>query len=237
MTEFKKGDPVVTAPGVTRSLVGTPFPERSTGVIDNVDRVDLGVVLDDVGFVALGFDQVERVPAPLDLSKVKAGDTVTLERDGGRLPGQEVMVVSESGTGYTTVILRGGLQVYITGPDAWTLTAHQPAPEPEWEPGTVATATTSDPHRGVNGAVLGLFVGDPENDTPVRFETYSGDTYPLAALSDVRPLVVIDPATVNAQMVYETVLPKVTHDLGGGSDYRVLTTVRHVLRHLGLAQS
>lgn len=74
----------------------------------------------------------------LDPSKVKAGDTVTVERDGGRLPDQEVMVVGESGMGYTTVILRGGVQVYITGPDAWTLTDHQPAPEPKPQPPTRA---------------------------------------------------------------------------------------------------
>lgn len=141
-------------------------------------------------------------PAPLDPSKVKAGDTVTVE---------VTPVPSSGGRPYTIHgEVSGGIggqlwvgPVFLQGNGKWrpgiTLTDHQPAPEPEpaWEPGMVATATTSDPHRGVNGAVLGLFVGDPENDTPVRFETYSGDTYPLAALSNVRPLVVIDPAAVD----------------------------------------
>src|SRR5690606_11005522 len=102
-----------------------------------------------------------RFPAPLDPSKVKPGDTVT------------VRVEPNPGTGWGTLD-HGPEAIEVTG-TVWldsgdnphgpvakvgvhaldlpnvTLTAHQPAPEPEpeWKPGTTGTAEVV--REGANG--------------------------------------------------------------------------------------
>ena len=79
-------------------------------------------------------------PAPLDPSKVKAGDTVTLERDGGQVRG-EMRAVTFAQNHQRAWIIQGGLQVQIEGPNAWTLTGHQPShlmTEPQPRPDVAA---------------------------------------------------------------------------------------------------
>lgn len=83
----------------------------------------------------------DTTPAPLDPSKVKAGDTVTLTVD----PPDTHPAFTVAGETHSL----GGSAVYVGGwrvddlPDYVTLTAHQPAPEPEVkpEPGMSGTAT------------------------------------------------------------------------------------------------
>lgn len=109
-----------------------------------------------------GRHAADATPAPLDPSKVHAGDTVTLEdrRNGThdssitpdpdwRLTGRvrEVHVThSRDGAPYAWNV-RIGHTPYQMGMADWTytLTAHQPAPEPalEWGPGTAGTASVS----------------------------------------------------------------------------------------------
>ena len=78
--------------------------------------------------------------APLDPSLVKAGDGVTVESDGGKYTGSVAARTTDS-MGRLAWVVMGGLMFQMEGPNAWTLTAHQPAPKPEWKPGTVGTAT------------------------------------------------------------------------------------------------
>jgi hypothetical protein len=94
-------------------------------------------------------------PAPLDPSKVKAADTVTLLVD----PPDRHPAFTVSGETHSL----GGPTVYLGGwrvddlPDYVTLTDHQPAPKPEWKPGTSGTATV----RGVDGVRV-VLVDDGE---------------------------------------------------------------------------
>lgn len=150
----------------------------------------------------------DATPAPLDPSKVKAGDTVTLERDGGRLPDQEVVTPSVTMSGRTTLILKGGIEVIVTGPDAWTLTAHQPAPEPEpeWKPGALVAGTVNE--RTVRG-----FVGQMATNEHgfTYWNQFAGHvSFTSIVPADVRPLVVIDPAKVYV----EDVASAIAHELG-----------------------
>jgi hypothetical protein len=88
-------------------------------------------------------------PAPLDPSKVKAGDTVTIhvvcahpfdvtgevyDATGSPFPGTAGLSVGTVSLESTSVIL----------------TAHQPAPKPEWKPGTSGTATVRG-HEDIRG--------------------------------------------------------------------------------------
>jgi hypothetical protein len=79
-------------------------------------------------------------PAPLDPSKVKAGDTVTVHV---KFENPEFRDFTITGEVYNAM---EGAGLYVGG---WplldhtqvTLTDHQPAPKPEWKPGTTGTAT------------------------------------------------------------------------------------------------
>lgn len=96
---------------------------------------------------------VDATPAPLDPSKVKAGDTVTLENGETSVRGPvahiEKALPMDVVLGFS--IRNVGWRYIAPGVVAqqehgvWTLTDHQPAPEPEpeWEPGTTGYATVS----------------------------------------------------------------------------------------------
>jgi ribosomal protein S27AE len=135
---------------------------------------------------------------PLDPSKVQAGDTVTLENGETSVRGPVACIETAK---HTDVAI--GFSIPNVGwrylvPDVlaqqdsgvWTLTDHQPAPEPEpaWKPGTVAVVVQGgDPGAGVDDhefrAALqtdGMWVG------------LAGEAATAAPVS-VRPLVVLDP--------------------------------------------
>lgn len=126
---------------------------------------------------------------PLDPSKVKAGDTVTLfVAPAGHAP-----TFTVAGETYLNgdIVMVGGWPVMDP---RTTLTDHQlaPEPEPEWEPEMVAVATV----RGVEGVRI------VRTDNP-HFPWASGATvkanwlHATSSVTDVRPLVVIDPAAVD----------------------------------------
>lgn len=148
-------------------------------------------------------NQHSATPAPLDPSKVKAGDTVTLE-SGTALVRDVVIEAKSRGVGqfvfYTAEnpdpLIPG--TYYLVNSGAWTLTDHQPAPEPEpeWKPGTLALITI----RGQDGEA-------PEHERAVRrplmgaprlawHAVDTGGFWYDENVTDVRPLVVIDPAGV-----------------------------------------
>lgn len=83
----------------------------------------------------------------IDPSKVKPGDTVTLERDTA-LARDVVERIDSYPQGGFSIVLRETNPAYLTV-TGWTITDHQPAPAPEWEPGTPGTATVG----GANGEV------------------------------------------------------------------------------------
>lgn len=139
----------------------------------------------------------------MDIRDVKAGDTVTLERDGGRLPDQDVRAISTGANGRRALVLAGGIAIVVEGPDAWTITDHQPAPEPEpepepeWDSDADYVATV----RGIPGLRVTWSPVDDSDRAPWRTRKGVGDGkwswHEDRYVTDVRPLVVIDPAAVD----------------------------------------
>ena len=143
----------------------------------------------------------------IDPSKVKAGDTVTLEdrrqRSSGidpdpdwRLTGKvrEIVAthISKDGVPYVWNVRIGHSPYQMgTGDQDWTytLTDHQPAPEPEpeWKPGTVAWVKAGS--WSGNATLHG--------DVWISFDGEYGTWGEEEVVTDVRPLVVIDPAAVD----------------------------------------
>jgi hypothetical protein len=225
MTEFKKGDRVVhtnfesgegtVTTGPTRGPVGlvvdVQWDEPARHLLSNPNRHQVSLL--------------RHVPAPLDPSKVKAGDTVTVEvipLHGPRYSlGGEVYRVDTSGPLWVG-------PVCITRPDEdivrVRLTDHQPAPEPEpeWTDGTVAEVTYNN--------------ADETEQFKTRALRGDGSWVPFADVSDlimddevtdVRPLVVIDPADVDADMLVDT-----AHN----NAMTKREIVEHVLGSLGLSR-
>jgi hypothetical protein len=86
----------------------------------------------------------DTTPAPLDPTLVQAGDTVTVRVEDSELGTYEI---KGTVTGHLGGILQVGSAVIAhngTWRDIVTLIAHQPAPKPEWRPGTTGTATVLD---------------------------------------------------------------------------------------------
>lgn len=109
------------------------------------DRVSRGEVPGMRGVYApytVTYETADTTPAPLDSSKVKAGDVVTVRVE----PNPELPPFDITGPAYLT----SGNWMYVGGwplsENRVTLTAHQPAPEPlpEWKPGTTGTATLNN---------------------------------------------------------------------------------------------
>ncbi|MDR7385247.1 hypothetical protein [Promicromonospora iranensis] len=131
----------------------------------------------------------DATPAPLDPSKVKAGDTVTVEVI--RLHGPRYSLSGEVYRVDTSGPLWVG-PVCITAPDEdivrVRLTDHQPAPEPEpeWALDTLADITNG------STSVRAIRVETPDGNVwqTIPHSSWWSD----ANVTDVRPLVVIDPA-------------------------------------------
>jgi hypothetical protein len=145
-------------------------------------------------------DQLARVKAaPLDPSKVaitlKGGDYIEAESDGAKIGGK-VSHVTERG--FVVIEHLGEFAIHhITaspqdGYRFFILTAHQPAPKPEWKPGTVAVVIQGgDPGAGVDDHEFRAAL-----QTDGTWVGLAGEAATAAPIS-VRPLVVIDPADVD----------------------------------------
>jgi len=143
-------------------------------------------------------------PTPLDPSKVKAGDTVTLERESEGLSKVEGTVQSlhRSAARLAHGLMIRNIDQYVFWTDEWTLTAHQPAPEPEpeWPMGTVAEATVAD-HPGHRVMRIGQ---DPDAPTGLVWADALGHRLGESIVTDVHPLVVIDPLHIDVDDLVET---------------------------------
>lgn len=138
------------------------------------------------------FEPADATPAPLDPSKVKAGDTVAVHVSCEGCPDYDV-----TGEVYHYA------QTLAVGPGdrlddpRVTLTAHQPAPEPEpeWKPGEVALVR----FPGGEGDRPNLPASYAQIDGPDgEWRALNGECADYATdVEVVRPLVVIDPAAVD----------------------------------------
>lgn len=121
------------APKVTSYVTPTrrEAPPTTTRIITRVPTADEAREI--LRGEHCGCDDVP--PAPLDRSKVKAGDTVTLEMEGGRkvtAPVSERTVPGKTKGTWFLDVYSDGSPVSFSAVH-WTLTAHQTAPEPEPE--------------------------------------------------------------------------------------------------------
>jgi hypothetical protein len=200
MTEFKTGDRVEKVAPHNAIRDGENNPNGPDTFAREAAMGALGTVIRSAAthlYVKWDNGKTSCVPrevvAPTrpDPSKVKPGDTVTLESDGGRkvtAPVSEHTLPGKAqGTWFLDVHPDDGPVSFSAA--HWTLTDHQPAPEPEpeWKPGTVADITVhpSGVLRAVRARVGDYWAADTE-------EVYSDDE-----VESVRPLVVIDPADVD----------------------------------------
>jgi hypothetical protein len=130
----------------------------------------------------------------IDLNDVKPGDTVTLEADGGRkvtAPRSERTLPGYApGTWFLDVYPDGDPVPFSAA--HWTLTDHQPAPE--WRPGQFVSGV-------VEGARRQGMVDDLGNFLFWNHESEGAQEEPLPTVTDVRPLVVIDPADVDVKAI------------------------------------
>jgi hypothetical protein len=98
----------------------------------------------------------------IDPTAVKAGDTVTLSADETSTRGP-VKDIQYAGGGEWDVWIANHAHPFRTGRiGLWAVTAHQPAPKPEWKPGTTGTATLNNLVGG--NAAVGMRVMRFSND-------------------------------------------------------------------------
>jgi hypothetical protein len=124
-------------------------------------------------------------PAPLDPSKVKAGDTVTVSLTDYELGTYEVSGTVRATSGGALMVGPTCIASNGTWRKAATLTDHQPAPKPEWGPGTSGTATALS-----TGNVHGFWhlAGPHISDTDTfAFTSDEGVTVPGRYVSDFVP--------------------------------------------------
>src|SRR5690606_32458654 len=181
MTEFKIGDKVLVKPGEV-SRYGWAPKDYTTPLTVSYVQHGLVAVLDDA--LEYSFRPEQLTPAPLDPSKVKPGDTVTLSRGKSSVTAEVTHVQSFIHLEHLGRFRVKGLSSDRTsGYAEYTLTDHQPAPAPEWKPGTVADITVhpSGVLRAVRARTGNYWAADTE-------EVYSDDE-----VESVRPLVVLDP--------------------------------------------
>jgi hypothetical protein len=227
--EFKKDDRVVFVKD--DYCGGVEMPKGTLATYDDDDYHALPWVRLDTGErVITWHDRIAHAehdtPAPLDPAKVKAGDTVTVRVGpspdtgwGALRHGPEAIEVTgkvwlDSGDNPHGPVAKVGVHT-LDLPNV-TLTAHQPAPEPEpeWTDGTVAEVTYNN--------------ADETEQFKTRALRGDGSWVPFADVSDlimddevtdVRPLVVIDPAAARKSL----------EDNGWGAH-----ETADILEHLGL---
>lgn len=132
----------------------------------------------------------DNTPAPLDPSKVKAGDTVTLTFRTASITD----TVSHTPAAEGHINLKHAGTFPIGGGSVWTLTAHQPAPEPEpeFKPGTVFVDDGGERY----------FVVAIDSKNTLLVDDVD-DRYAPDEPEGLRPLVVIDPAEVDVDALYD----------------------------------
>jgi hypothetical protein len=234
MTEFKIGDKVLVKPGEVSLTGWTPEDYTTPLPVTHVD--DYGRVVSLAGVLEYSFRPEQLTPAPLDPSKVKPGDTVTLEsvleapfKVTGVVEKIDITLFDADGlaVAFNVMIWSRWFTVGIN----LRLTAHQPAPEPEpeWKPGTVLLGNLP----GVGTDERYWVVDDGETDPHVVDDT--GVKHYAADLLNVREAVVIDPDDVDVEALTETFhnASRYAIDLSiAGSAY----LVRLALEHLGVAR-
>lgn len=137
---------------------------------------------------SLSFEGYKAPITALDPTAVRAGDMVTLEKGTAKHIDRVDDVDQYQDGDYRFKSATSPTHVYRVGEGAWTLTAHQPAPEPEpaYEPRRVYEHPNGDRFWSVN------------TEHGVRFVNEYGDHFPPEDVTaPVRQLVVIDPATVD----------------------------------------
>lgn len=158
----------------------------------------------------------------LDPSKVKAGDTVTVrieeEYAHTEHPAYTITDTVAYTPSYSGTVMVGP---FVLDQENITLLAHTPAPEPEpeWKPGTVADIE-------VGGGMQYRAIRTDDN----LWSTESHWSYEDIEVTDVRVLVVIDPASVdvpNLAALYEEKFVETNSSR---------TALRAVLSELGLAR-
>lgn len=213
MTTFTKGQKVRrTRRGSVYIRIGD---EAAVASADRDETGDSWITLEGHGdkeFLGNYFEPVDDAPAPLDPSKVKVGDTVTLTNGTAPLHGGVVDSVRERAA-QLWFRFRFGEQAdaYFEVPlsdrfgEGYTLTAHQPAPEPEpeWKPGTV---------YGADGQSERYWFSDDGSSDGAVFRNDVGDEYAPSELAhlDLKSLVVIDLAKVDV----DAVASAIAHELG-----------------------
>lgn len=153
---------------------------------------------DDLERILAEVDLPDATPASLDPSKVKAGDTVTLTKGETSVRGP-VTGISYAGGGEWD--FRVGEEAYRRAGriGLWAVTAHQPAPEPEpeWKPGMFASARIrgyeqdGERYQGFFDSEGSFYFPDAEGRESAPHKD---------SVTDVRPLVVIDPAAVRDEI-------------------------------------
>lgn len=250
--KYKQGDPVRLTPGSERLSSRLAAGEEGvhTGEVSNngyeiVDfpnqrhvyttQNEIEPVKFDVDSVAKEFGVDLSEPDTLDPALVKAGDTVTLESGTAvvtdvvieaksRGQGQFVFYTSES----PDPLIPG--TYYLVNPGAWTLTVHQPAPEPEpeWNLSDVVSA------RLRNESIPDRFWYVDEGDTvKPYFVDDVGVKHSPDDLHDIRPLVVIDPA--DERLDQDSLAEVARTAYNSASDVVEWETVANAIRaHLGI---
>jgi hypothetical protein len=136
----------------------------------------------------------DATPAPLDPPAIHAGDTVTAEHEDGDVITAVVKryepLHAVFGPQMPVITTMGGFDIPVGIRGAWTLTAHQLAPKPEWKPGTTGTATLNNLVSG--NAALGMRVMRFANsDGSLGFTTVTGlsilDSATTWSISDFVP--------------------------------------------------
>jgi len=199
-------------------------PDRAPyGLAVRMDPDDLERIVLETSVATI----TDATPAPLDPANVKAGDMVTVRVVEGR---NEYDVHGKAWEpAWEPVYGLSVGNVSLTAPNV-TLIAHQPAPEPEpeWKPGTVWVD-----ERGVR-----YLAGSNGSGSPRLYAADGAFVIP-GPDTDVRPLVVIDPADVDVDAlakVWNGVLDKGTGLSHGGLSPLGKSALRAVLAELGLAE-
>lgn len=241
---FQVGDTVRVLP--TESDPDHGLHANALLTVEHADETHVRVSGSPYEWFARRFELVEPADAAttqLDPSKVKAGDTVTLTL-GKAILTDEVRVLRPShdsrqwrafelsqdqkGESPRAVKLDPTADI-----DAWTLTGHQPAPEPEPELPTRGTFGWADT---VDGRRHGFVVGGTNGSDYRAFRYYlpEGDySRATESFSNFVPDVVIDPASDYVQG-----LIRLAHDKAASPEgERDRALVRDLLKGLGIEAS
>lgn len=226
MTQFKKGD-IVRRVSVNERLNpynGMPVGTEAEVLVVNDFSGGLTLTGWGAGHESSRFELVTK-------PEIKAGDTVTVERADWTAFGNERKGYTLTGEVYE---VDGGLWVgpISLGVHDVTVVAHAPAPEPEpeWLPGMLVRATAD----GLENSELWRVMDPQKYGAEQRWIDRHGDPVPDSKVTDVRPLVVIDLSTVDAEVLVQRAIES-AQDKGYWPDRDVAThMIRHTLADLGI---